>query len=228
MNSSTKNNLHTCELNEIEKTFYYHFTKRQDNYNTFLIKLLLIISGVIYGYGYLLKFKLDEIDKDMVFFMVIFTQILLVIYFKIIYDEGFAFRRDQLVVVRILKKYSLIANNQLENSDPNKVFTTYFNPLKRFNYVNGKLKAKKRFIVFLMPAFHNTLAAAIFIIHLLVYISFLFKVKEFNNQNLLYAAITTSTIITIWIVIRKNIWLKRIYALEYKASLKNDCESDKI
>lgn len=147
---------------------------------------------------------MEKYDKSVILFMLIFTEILLMIYFKIIYDEGYAFRRDQIVVYRILKKYGLIAETNGEDSDKNKVFTFYYNPLKKFEYINGKLRTKKKGIIFWLPAFHNTLAAAIFIIHLLVYGSFFIKIRHnyFWFLLLILAFITSS--ISLNIVIRKH------------------------
>jgi hypothetical protein len=219
MNNNQKDKNTQNDLSDLEKVFFEHFTKRQESNNDFLLRLLLIVGSVIAGYGYLLlKIEMEKYDKAVILFMLIFTEILLMIYFKIIFDEGYAFRRDQIVVLRILKKYGLISETIGDDSDKNKVFTFYYNPLKKFEYINGKLRTKQKGIIFWLPAFHNTLAASIFIIHLLVYGSFFIKIRDhyFWLLLLILAFITSS--ISLNIVIRKHSWLKKIYIQEFKAN----------
>lgn len=218
MNNSYKENVALNDISDLEKIFFEHFTKRQDSNNDFLLRLLLIVGSVIAGYGYLLlKFEMEKYDKIVIFFMLIFTEILLMIYFKIIYDEGFAFRRDQIVVYRILKKYGYIAESEKEDSQKDKVFTFYYHPLRKFECINGKLKTKKKHVIFWMPAFHNTLAAAIFLIHLLVYCSFYIKIRDYKFWIFLSILVLITSSISIIIVKRKHSWLKELYLKEFEA-----------
>ena len=152
-------------------------------------------------------------------FMVLFTEILLMIYFKIIYDEGFAFRRDQLVVFRILKKHRLIAESEKEDADLNKIFPHYFNPLKKFDCTGEKLARKNRKQFFLMPAFHNTLAAAILVMQITVYISFYVKFQDSYAWYWLPALAILNLSLCTSIVIRKNKWLEELYFKAHKANL---------
>jgi hypothetical protein len=204
---------------ELEKIFYEQFTKNQSNNNDFLVRIFVIVGSVIGGYGYLLlKLEIEKYDVKVVLFMLIFAEILLLIYFKTIYDEGFAFRRDQLIAYRILKKYELIAENESQNSFKNKPFTFYYNPLKKFDYIDGKLKLKIKYHFFLMPAFHNTIAMAIFFLQILLYGSFCIKITDFSFWVIVVVfALLTSTI-SIIIVLRKNAWLKTLYSAEFKAN----------
>lgn len=206
-------------INDLEKIFFEHFTKRQDSNNDFLLRLLLIVGSVIAGYGYLLlKIDIAKYDDSVVLFMLIFTEVLLIIYFKIIYDEGFAFRRDQLVVYRIMKKYGLIAETKDENSDKNKVFSYYYYPLKKIEIRKDKLRSKKKFMIFWLPAFHNTLAAAIFTIHLLIYGSFFIKIEGHYFWLTLLILILTTSSIYVNIVVRKHSSLKKLYLEELEAN----------
>jgi len=216
------------ELSELERIFFEHFTKRQDSNNDFLLRLLLIVGGVITGYGYLLlNLEIENYNPIVVLFMLIFAEILLLVYFKVIFDEGFAFRRDQLVAYRILKKYDLVAESEEQNNEKSKPFTYYYNPLKKFKYENGKLSTKQKTMVFWMPAFHNTLAAAIFLIHFLIYASFLIRILIYSSTiiRINHCVFTTivillfilTSIISLNIVIRKHNWLKRIYLQEFKS-----------
>jgi len=212
MHSKNKQNLDLEELSFFEKNFYENFSKKQETYNGFLLKLLLIIGTVIYGYGYLLlKMNKEVLDNKTLFFMLLFTQTLLIIYFKIIYDEGYAFRRDQLIVLRILKKYGLIACNVAEEKDNKKVFTYYYNPLKKIILKNGEVKRMHWWQLFLLPAFHNTLAGAIFLIHCLLYFSFFFIVQERLYINIVIIMSVISILFTLIIVKRKNKWLFELY-----------------
>ncbi|MFA6589411.1 MAG: hypothetical protein WCS66_03600, partial [Bacteroidales bacterium] len=110
------------ELSELEKIFFENFTKKQHNNNDYLLRLLLVIGSLIVAYGYLIL-KIDEANFNVtvIFFMLIVVEIFLSIYFKIIYDEGFAFRRDQIVVYRILKRHGLVSVS--EENDKNNVYT---------------------------------------------------------------------------------------------------------
>lgn len=207
------------ELNEIEKIFYENFTKRQDSNNDFLLRLLIIVGSVIAGYAYLL-FKIDavDVDKDTMFFIVVFTEILLMIYFKIIYDDGFAFRRDQLVVFRILRKHGLISEKEEDDSNHNIIFTYYYNPLKKHDYTNEKVKKKSRKLFFLMPAFHNTLASSILVIQLTVYLSFCMRFNDLNYTYVLVTMLIANVFIDLYIVDRKRKWLEELYKSAFEAN----------
>lgn len=205
-------------MSDIERIFFENFTKRQDSNNDFLLRLLLIVGSVIAGYAYLLlNLDVFKADPYVVMFMVLFTEILLMIYFKIIYDEGYAFRRDQLVVYRILKKHHLIAENEKENADPSKIFPHYFNPLKKFDTSGEKLKKKNNMQLFLMPAFHNTLAAAILVMQITVYVSFYVKFRDIYAWYWLLVLAGMNVSVCAGIVYRKNIWLERLYKIAVKA-----------
>lgn len=218
LDTSTKSN--QTEITEIERIFFENFTKRQESNNDFLLRLLLIVGSVIAGYAYLLlNIDLVKVDETTMLFMMIFTEILLVIYFKIIYDEGFAFRRDQLVVFRILKKYGLIAESESGDRDPNKVFPFYYHPLKKFSYTNSGLRIKQKVQLFLMPAFHNTLAASMFVMQVTVYLSFYVKFKDSYSWRWPVAFIVINCCIIFSIVLRKNVWLKKLYQKAYEANL---------
>ncbi|HRK82533.1 MAG TPA: hypothetical protein PLZ12_13895 [Saprospiraceae bacterium] len=206
-------------LTELETIFYDQFSKNTTNNSDFLLRLFVVIGSVIGGYGYLLlKFEIEKYDVIVVFFMLIFAEMLLLIYFKTIYDEGYAFRRDQLIVYRILKKHELIAENENQNSNKNKPFTFYYNPLKKFDYINHELKTKTKHLFFIMPAFHNTVAMAIFFMQILLYISFCIKISHFSFWviAIVFALLTSS--ISIIIVLRKNSWLKKMYSAEFEAN----------
>lgn len=218
MNSSQKSKSSQTTLSDIERIFFENFTKRQESNNDFLLRLLLIVGSVIAGYAYLLlNIDVVKADKYVVMFMVLFTEILLMIYFKIIYDEGFAFRRDQLVVFRILKRHGLIAECESEDCDINKIFPYYYHPLKKFDYA-GKLKRKKRRQFFLMPAFHNTLASSILVMQITVYGSFYVKFMNTYSWYWLVALISLNFFICIRIVLRKNKWLEELYQKAFVAN----------
>ncbi|MCC7317754.1 MAG: hypothetical protein IT219_04435, partial [Bacteroidales bacterium] len=186
--------------------------KNQNSNNDFLLRLLLIVGSVISGYGYLLlRFDVEKYDEKLVFVLMVIAEILLLIYFKIIFDEGFAFRRDQIVAFRILRKYELIAESIEDEKNHDKVFTYHYNPLKKFEIKNGKLKPRKGLIVFWMPAFHNTLSSSIFILHLLLYFSFIIKVSNANFRLVIFALLLITSVISLQIVIRKHSWLKALY-----------------
>jgi len=211
MNSSPKSKSSQSTISDIERIFFENFTKRQESNNDFLLRLLLIVGSVIAGYAYLLlNIDVVKADKYVVMFMVLFTEILLMIYFKIIYDEGFAFRRDQLVVFRILKRHGLIAECEGEDCDINKIFPYYYNPFKKFDYTS-KLKRKKRWQFFLMPAFHNTLASSILVMQITVYGSFYVKFMDTYAWYWLVALVSLNFFICIRIVLRKNKWLVELY-----------------
>ena len=216
MSATTKKNPEP--LSDIERIFFENFAKRQESNNDFLLRLLLIVGSVIAGYAYLLlNINVVNADKNVVMFMVLFTEILLLIYFKIIYDEGFAFRRDQLVVFRILRKQRLIAETKEEDADLSKVFPHYFNPLKKFDNSGKKIRKKNRSQIFLMPAFHNTLAAAIMVMQITVYVSFFVKFKEVFAWYWLVALVALNLFICASIVQRKNKWLVNLYRMALEA-----------
>lgn len=212
------------ELSELEKIFFEHFAKKQDNNNDFLLRLLLIIGSLIGGYGYLLlKIDVAKYDDIVIFFMLIIVEIFLSIYFKIIYDEGFAFRRDQIVVCRILKKHGLISELKEDDKKKNIIFPYYFNILKKFRFTNGTLTTIKKGEIFLMPAFHNTLAGAIISLQTLLYISFYLK----THKYLLWLIITFSLLTlycTINTVVRKHKWLMKLYLDEFEANMNSSDE----
>ena len=216
---------------EIERIFYENFTNRQNDSINLLLKLLTILGAVIIGYGYILfEIKIEKQNTMVVFFMLIFVEILLIVYFKIIYDSVFAFRRDQIVVYRMLKKYRLIKENESHTKNFEKVFLLHYNPLKKFQYKNGKLikKIEYKYIYFLLPAFHNTLSLAIFVIHFMLYLSFIVKLEKFATQQisiqniriqfyyiLIFMFFTTCTIFFITIK-RKNKFLMKLYKEEFE------------
>jgi len=212
------------ELSELEKIFFENFTKKQHNNNDYLLRLLLVIGSLIVAYGYLIL-KIDEANFNVtvIFFMLIVVEIFLSIYFKIIYDEGFAFRRDQIVVYRILKRHGLVSVS--EENDKNNVYTFpyYYNVLKKFNYKDGKLKTKKCGMRFLMPAFHNTLAGAILSLQILLCVSFLI-----TNCDMWLWVIALFILIIILAYItykRKDQCLRNLYKdeFEHNNSLISDC-----
>lgn len=206
-------------LSEIEKIFYENFTKRQDSNNDFLLRLLMIVGTVVAGYAYLL-FKIDsiEVDKRTMFILLIFIEILLMIYFKIIYDEGYAFRRDQIVVFRILRKHGLISTTEDDDRNPNIVFTYNFNPLKKHRITNSKFVKNNCMVFFLMPAFHNTLSGSIILLQITVYASFCFTFFDSFYIYLLLVLFLINCYVDIKIVLRKNDWLKNLYLKAHKAN----------
>jgi len=206
------------ELSELEKIFFEHFAKKQDNNNDFLLRLLLIISSLIGAYGYLLL-KIDEAKYNsiIIFFMLIIVEIFLSIYFKIIYDEGFAFRRDQIVICRILKKHGLISEFKEDDEKKNIIFPYYYNILKKFQFTNGKLTTIKKGEIFLMPAFHNTLAGAIILLQTLLYLSFYLIIKEYPLWQIISFSLLT-LYCSINTVVRKHKWLMKLYLDEFEAN----------
>lgn len=215
------------ELSELEKIFFENFTKKQHNNNDYLLRLLLVIGSLIVGYGYLLL-KIDEAncEKEVVFFMLIVVEIFLSIYFKIIYDEGFAFRRDQIVVYRILKKHGLVSAS--EENDKNTIysFPYYYNVLKKFNYIDRKLKTKNKCEIFLMPAFHNTLAGAILSLQILLLLSFL--ITYCDKWWWIIPPFIAIIIISFTTYFRKNKCLKNLYIdeFEHNNNLISDCPKE--
>ena len=202
-----------AEISTMEAIFYEQFTKNQSSNNEFLLRLLLIIGSVIAGYGYvLLKIEAKDYDEKIVFFMLLFTEVLLSIYFKVIYDEGYAFRRDQVVVFRMLKKYGLIAETDETIHEISRPFFPSYNPLKNFRLVNGKIVKNKRHYYFWMPAFHNTLSVATLILQLLLYSSFIVVFSKSTTCFFVYPLITLTLITSSLIVRRKHKWLKKIYS----------------
>lgn len=215
----SKDNPNSCSLTEPERLFYEQFTKRQENNNNFLLKLLIIVGSVIILYvNMLIRVDFTDTDKETLLFILIFSESLLMIYFKVIYDEGFAFRRDQIVVYRILRKYKLIANSPEDEVNSNKVFTSDFNPLKNFRLKNDQVQSTKKLHLFWMPAFHNTLATAIFFVHLLIYFSFYIKIR--NEEYIVWLIILSlsTSLMMFWIIYRKHQWLKKIYLKELKSN----------
>jgi len=225
---------------EIEKIFYEDFTKRQNDSVNLLIKLLALLGAVILGYGYVLfEINISKQEPITVFFMLVFVEILLIIYFKIIYDSGFAFRRDQIVVYRILRKYDLIKENENDSTDFKKVFIKHYNPLKKHQNYNGKLIKKNDYkhVLFLLPAFHNTLSTAIFAIHFILYLSFVIKLSNITKDEILIGNIGikypyilvcmffTTCIIFLTTIQRKNKSLKLLYKEELEQTEEQTSES---
>lgn len=202
-------------MSQIETIFYEQFSKNQSTNNDFLLRVLLVVGSVIAAYGYILLGIGSEKHEDKyVFLLLLVAQCLLSVYFKILYDEAYAFRRDQVVVYRILKKYNLVINNHENNGDSNRPFYVNYNPLKHFHLENNKFRKKRKFHYFWMPAFHNTLSSAIIILQILLYCSF---VIYSSSSGYIIAVImlgVATLLVSAIIVRRKHKWLSRIYHLE--------------
>ncbi len=201
------------EISEIEKIFYENFTSKQSTHVEFLLKLLFVVGSVMGGYGFILtKIETEFCNRNIILFMFIFTDLVLLLFFKIVYDDGFSFRRDQLVVYRLLRKYNLIVESKLDETDFNKIFPSYYNPTKKFVKNNDSIKIKG-IIIFLLPMFHNTIAFTIYIFHFLVYITTINLLPEWNNYSFWLFLVITS-IIYILIIIRRNFSIKNLYKNE--------------
>lgn len=202
-------------ITQIETIFYEQFSKNQSANNDFLVRVLLVIGSVIAAYGYtLIGIGSQPVEEKYVFLLLLVAQCLLSVYFKIIYDEAYAFRRDQVVVYRILKKHRLVVENLQNNSDLSKPFYFNYNPLKHFYLENRKLRKKRKYYHFWMPAFHNTLSTAIIILQFLLYCSFLVRsVNAKLSLSVIFLVILT-LLASVIIVRRKHKWLSRIYLQE--------------
>lgn len=200
------------EPSELELSFCNQFSENQNQHKNILIKLIGLLGAVVFGYGYILfGFSKNQFDNADILMAWISMETLLLIGLNLIFDMGFAFRRDQLVVYRIRKKYGLIAQN--ENEDDNKVFPYLFNPLKKFKLINNKIKTRD-FEPFLLPGFYNIFAGLLFLFQLISVYAYYLKTTTNIGTIIIFLILACS--ISFWIYFRKYIKLKQMYANEIK------------
>lgn len=202
--------------NELELSFYKQFSENQNEHKNILTRLIGLLGAVVFGYGYILVgFSKDQFDNNDVFLALIITETLLLIGLNLVIDMGFSFRRDQLIVYRIRKKYELIAEN--ENEDESKVFPYLFNPLKKFQIVDSKIKTNG-FEPFLLPGFHNIFAGLFFLFQIICFYAYYLKIN--SDIGIIIFLFILSCFISIWIYRLKDIKLKKMFFNEFKRQKK--------
>ena len=201
--------------NEIEIKFEEQFSENQNRQSDFLLKLLSLVGGVFFGYGYVMSRLGKEFELIDAYGILLFAVTILLSCMKLVYDLGFAMRRDQLVVFRIRRKYQLIAESEEDIQNGNKVFPYYFSPLKKFQFKDDKLTAKKKMTFFWMPALHNTISS--FIVIGIFFLFATFQIKTNANWAISILMWLCSFICIIVIDRRKHHWLKRLYQEEFRS-----------
>lgn len=163
------------------------------------------------GYGYiLLGVGENKNAPEDAYIILFFTISLILVCLKIVFDTGYAFRRDQLVIYRIFKKNILIQNSEGDKNEMSEIFPAYYNPLKKFYLKEGKIKMYNRGVIFLLPALHNTVALVLNVCIVFVFAAFIDKIKDIEWRIIIPAIIAFSGV-SISIVLNKNRRLKKLY-----------------
>jgi len=207
---------------EILNSFHTQFAQNQNHHQKLFFQILSVIVTVMLGYSYVYtnggKLNENELHTSVVLIslVLIISTIVIGLSLILLSNMAYGFRRDQFVINKIRKKEGLIHNEKIEDDyfpvhyDPSWSFK---NKMEKYNEQLNKMNSLKRWTWGLwiwvlkrmswMPNFHNSLYCMLFLIQLIIFLSYIFNPFDeitLFSSNGKFSWIFIGTVL-IWIIL---------------------------
>ena len=183
---------------EILSSFNSQFAQNQNHHQKLFFQILSVIVTVMLGYSYVYtnggELNENELNVSIILLslVLIISTIVIGLSLILLCNMAYGFRRDQYVINKIREKEGLIHNEKIEDDYFPKHYDPSWSFKKKISKYNKKIK-KMNFLkkvtygtwiwvlkrLSWMPNFHNSLYFMLFVIQILIFLSYVFN--PFDN-----------------------------------------------